>query len=93
MSGQDPRYPNELNIESNKRDPLEARRLTNNAGAQLKLMMPWMLILITCICIIRRLSPNGISTLNVLAMDKLKQDISLKGTETNKLGLNSIELN
>ncbi|WMV26087.1 hypothetical protein MTR67_019472 [Solanum verrucosum] len=27
--------------------------------------MHWMLILVTCVCIIQRCRPNGISTLNV----------------------------
>ncbi|WMV09543.1 hypothetical protein MTR67_002928 [Solanum verrucosum] len=31
--------------------------------------MRWMLILVTCICIIKRCRPNGISTLNVRACE------------------------
>ncbi|WMV26352.1 hypothetical protein MTR67_019737 [Solanum verrucosum] len=38
-----------------------------------------MFILITCICIMKRCRPNGISTLNVRAYEgKTKHDISLK---------------
>ncbi|WMV32197.1 hypothetical protein MTR67_025582, partial [Solanum verrucosum] len=39
----------------------------------------WILILVTCICIIKRCKTNGISTLNVRACEgKNKHDISLK---------------
>ncbi|WMV25621.1 hypothetical protein MTR67_019006 [Solanum verrucosum] len=42
--------------------------------------MCWMLILVTCICIIKRCRPNDISTLNVRACErKTKHDIRLKG--------------
>ncbi|WMV46148.1 hypothetical protein MTR67_039533 [Solanum verrucosum] len=47
-------------------------------------MMCWMLNLVTCVCIVKRCRPVGISTLNVRVYEgNVKQYISWKGTERN----------